>query len=250
MPAAGKGERKLTFEAREFKGSRYRCLLATSLPQPKFVEWMNSLIQPFAEINENSQYAPRGFPHPAEVKLGETSGYLDPDDQRAVTRWWIEVLDGANTPNWDLVATCKIGGRDGLVLVEAKAHETELKDNDNCGAKNKQNRNRISKAIAEASSSLGKGWSLEADNCYQLSNRLAWAWKIASLGKPVVLVYLGFLDAREMPEPFKDGGAWEGKLREYAKGRVPAKAWESRIMVSGTPMIPLIRSADVNVLAS
>jgi crotonobetainyl-CoA:carnitine CoA-transferase CaiB-like acyl-CoA transferase len=32
------------------------------------------------------------------------------------------------------------------------------------------------------------GWSLSVDSHYQICNRFAWAWKIASLGVPVVLI--------------------------------------------------------------
>jgi hypothetical protein len=38
------------------------------------------------------------------------------------------VIISANTPNWDLVSGCQIGNRQGLILVEAKAHEGELAD--------------------------------------------------------------------------------------------------------------------------
>lgn len=31
-----------------------------------------------------------------------------------------------------------------------------------------------------------------------MSNRFAWAWKLATMEVPVVLVYLGFLNATEM----------------------------------------------------
>jgi hypothetical protein len=90
---------------------------------------------------------------------------------------------------------------------------------------------------------------LKADRCYQLSNRFAWASKMASLGVPVVLVYLGFLGAIEMPRPFRDHAVWESCLREYANGCVPKDAWNSKLMVGAMPLLPLIRSAGVNVVA-
>ena len=106
----------------------------------------------------------------------------------------------------------------------------------------------IKEAIAEASQKLGGGWHLSADSHYQLGNRFAWAWKVASLGIPVVLVYLGFLYAQEMSNGFSNHEAWERCLLAYAQGTVPRDVWNStRILVDGTPMIPLTRSADVNV---
>jgi len=250
------GERRISFLAREFRGSRFRCLLATSLPAPKLVTWMNSLVQPFAEVNEQDKHMPAGFSDPDEAKLGETLGFLDTgqvqDKQKAqaLTEWWLAVPERANTPNWDFVSRCKVAGREGLILMEAKAHSGELKPDDSCGAKNQKNLGRISQAIEEASIALGSRWSLSADRCYQLSNRFAWAWKVASLGVPVVLVYLGFLNAVEMPKHFQDRGTWKDCLLKYANSCVPPNAWNSEILIDGTPLIPLIRSADVNVIAA
>jgi hypothetical protein len=244
-------EATVTFRTRDFRGSRYRCLLATSLPRPKFVGWLNSLVQPLAAVTEEDQYMPEGFCRPMEARLGETPGFLTDALREAVTDWWLAVRQNANTPNWDLVSTCSIGGNKGLVLIEAKAHATELNPNDQCGAGNEQNRQRIAQAIEQANIGLGHGWSLTPNRCYQLSNRFAWAWKVASLRVPVVLVYLGFLHAREMDQPFEGHGAWEHSLLRYVEGGVPRGVWISDpIMVSETPLIPLIRSADVNVTAT
>jgi hypothetical protein len=46
----------------------------------------------------------------------------------------------------------------------------------------------------------GLTWALSRDWCYQMSIRFAWAWKLAGLGKPVILIYLGFLAYDEMYE--------------------------------------------------
>lgn len=243
------GERHAKLQEREFRGSRFRCLLATSLPKAKFVKWINSVVRPFAEINERDIYMPEGFCSPEEARLGETSKFLDAGKRRILTDWWLAVRQKANTPNWDLVSTCTVDGRDGLILIEAKAHKGELKRLDRCGAKEPRNRERIRDAVEEASKALGEGWSLTADRHYQLSNRFAWAWKTASLGVPVVLVYLGFLNAVEMPEPFQNHEDWQRSLHEYADRCVPLGVWESRLAIGKTFLIPLIRSTDVNVIA-
>jgi hypothetical protein len=194
---------------------------------------------------------PGGFLQPDEAKLGETKGFLDDERQcETVTRWWLAVRRNANTPNWDLVSTCTIDEHKGLVLLEAKAHEPELHLKDRCGAANKQNRKQIIQAIGEANKALRNGWLLSADRCYQLRYRFAWAWKVASLGRPVVLIYLGFLNAHEMDQPFQNLAAWERSLLEYADGCGTGIAWNSKIMVNGTPLIPLILCADVNVVAT
>ncbi len=89
----------------------------------------------------------------------------------------------------------------GLILAEAKAHYGELGSGGGV-AKNHQNEKRIRDAIAEANHNLNRisyGWNLTADSHYQLCNRFAWGWKVASLGVPVILVYLGFLNVEDMP---------------------------------------------------
>jgi hypothetical protein len=238
---------KICFEEREFKGSRFRCLLLTHQPKPRVVAFLNSLVRPHATVGEDDVFMPEGLCWPEEARLGETPGFLSDKHRILVTDWWLAVPERANTPNWDIVATCKVAGHKGLLMVEAKAHAGELKSNDCCGA-NGKNCERIETAIQQASEALGEGWRLSMDSHYQLSNRFAWAWKVASLGVPVVLVYLGFLNANEMSKPFVGHEAWERCLLAYADGTVPRNLWNScQIRVKDTPVIPLIRSVDVNV---
>jgi hypothetical protein len=231
------GEReKLRFEKREFKGSRFRCLLVTHKPKSQVVEFLNSLVHPFATVDADDRFMPEGFCKPEEASLGQTPGFLNDNQRRTVTEWWLKVPERANTPNWDLVSTCTMDGREGLLLIEAKAHVGELKANDACGATNDDNRQTIRNEIAKVSTALGSGWRLSAESHYQLSSRFAWAWKVASLGVPVVLVYLGFLNADEMNRPFADHQAWERCLLAYAESTVPRDVWNSsRISIDGTP---------------
>jgi hypothetical protein len=60
----------------------------------------------------------------------------------------------------------------------------------------------IHSTIQEAGFALSKQtgftWALSRDWCYQMSNRFAWAWKLAEFGKPVILIYRGFLAYDEM----------------------------------------------------
>lgn len=244
-----KSEReRISLEKREFKGSRFRCLLLTHQQKQTVVAFLNSLVHPFARIGEGDRYMPEGFCKAEEARLGETPGFLTDEQRHVVTDWWLAVPERANTPNWDLVCTCLVEGHRGLVMVEAKAHAGELKPNDCCGATDKDNAQWIRDAIGSANQMLGEGWRLSVDSHYQLSNRFAWAWKVASLGTPVVLVYLGFLNAHEMSKPFKSHEAWEHCLLAYAEGTVPRNAWNSSLIrVNNTHVIPLIRSADVKV---
>ena len=239
---------KICLEKREFNGSRFRCLLATQQPKPRAIAFLNSLVEPLAKVSEADWYMPEGFCKPDEAKLGETPGFLNDEQREVVTGWWLAARQKANPPNWDILSTCTIAQRKGLLMIEAKAHVGELNPNDSCGARNEDNRQRIDSVIGQVNEKLGEGWGLSINLRYQLSNRFAWAWKVTSLGVPVVLVYLGFLNAREMGQPFMSHGAWERCLLAYADGIVPRRVWISDpIKVNDTPLIPLIRSADVNV---
>ncbi len=191
-----------------------------------------------------------------EAKLGEIDGLLPAELREEVTAWWLEVRPSANTPNWDIASTCTVSGKPGLLLVEAKAHATEL----SCAGKTRpatpngwKNHEKIGRAIAEANAALNElraGWALSRDSHYQLSNRYAWAWKLASLGVPVVLVYLGFLNADEMAdrgEPFRMAQAWAQAVQTHSQGIVPDNTWGQDIDVGGVPLWPLIRSTRVDL---
>ncbi len=169
--------------------------------------------------------------------------------------WWLAVRENARTPVWDIAATCTVPGYEqrGVLLVEAKAHCEELSaagkrlDDDT----NQQNHLHIGNAIGQANAGLNcvaPGWHLQRDRHYQLSNRFAWAWKIAQLGVPVVLIYLGFLNSEEMADqgtPFHDARQWNECLLAHAQGMVPEQAWESPLLIDGTPLIPLMRTFDL-----
>ena len=69
-----------------------------------------------------------------------------------------------------------------------------------------------------------------------------------------MLVYLGFLNAKEMVSEeemvskkdtyFIDEDHWKRILKNYAKDVVDNSCWEQRIDVGGTPFLPLIRSCE------
>jgi hypothetical protein len=193
---------------------------------------------------------PGGFSAPAEAKLDEAARLLSSGHRDLVTDWWLAVRTRANTPNWDIAATATIDGRQGLVLVEAKAHAAELKRAGHDVA-NAENLGRIRGAIQEANRALSSSdpeWCLSCDSHYQLATRFAWSWKLASLGIPVVLVYLGFLNAVEMIDqgkPFGTSHEWEAAVRAHAVGVVPDGAWEKPIEVTGTAVHAIIRAVDL-----
>jgi hypothetical protein len=238
----------ITIPKKDLAGSRLRCLMLTSLPRGAIASALSSLVTPHAVVDPNRHHwRPKGFLDPEEAKLGECKEFLTPAIRETLTAWWLVNRRRANTPNWDLVSTCTIDGREGLILIEAKAHDTEAK-REGKGTGDAGNHQQIDAAIHESNNGLLKiapGWSISRDSHYQLSNRFAWAWKVASLGVPVVLVYVGFLDADEMKHrgrPFTSTAHWRTSMLEHGLGLVPASAWESRLDCGGAPMWALLRT--------
>ena len=171
-------------------------------------------------------------------------------------RTWWNPYNG-RTPIWDIASTCRIQDKSGLLLVGAKAHGNELdrsgkpfrEEIASCNAR--KNHRQIDSAITEANADLqsltGWHWQLSRDDHYQLSNRFAWSWKLATLGIPVVLIYLGFLDAEDMAYDgplFRSEREWEHILKDHSRSFVDEKCWRKRINVHGVPLLPLIRVFD------
>jgi hypothetical protein len=140
-----------------------------------------------------------------------------------------------------------------LVLVEAKAYDRELDPRGKSGLGNPDNHVRIGNAIKTANAGLNSvlpGWDLTVDSHYQLANRFAWSWKLTSVGIPVILVYLGFLKAEEMSNrgrPFADHDAWCAYMVQYSQDSVPVACWEQPLDNHGTILLPVMRTAQVNL---
>jgi hypothetical protein len=246
-------DKTISFREREFKGSRLRCLLLTSQAPNEVARFLTSLVAPHAEVISTDQWAPRGLLEPDEAKLGETIGFLSEQDRQTITAWWLAKPGKANTPNWDLVSRCRINDKQGLILIEAKAHEAEF--NADPSVAKSSNRESIEIALGKATNAwkeLLSGFALSAASHYQLSNRFAFAWKVAELGTPVVLIYLGFLNANEMGSSYcllKSYQQWRDCVVKKSAGVVPKEVWGKTFNVDGTPLTILIRSAEVTVEA-
>ena len=254
MTAGDQSSRLNELPVRERRGSRARCLLLTDGPDASVAERLTNLAAPFAVVDPDRHiWLPRGIANPREAKLGEEARLLSAERRETLSAWWLAARAGANTPNWDIASTCTIAGGEGLLLVEAKAHANEL----HAGGKQTgraENDARIAAAISEASNSLNKitsgGWSLSAMTCYQLCNRFAWAWKLTSIGVPVVLVYLGFLNAGEMADqgrPLADAEDWQSSVLGHGRNLVPVSAWSRTMDVAGVPLIATIRSLELSL---
>ena len=242
------------------KGSRIRILKMTHGDRKAVIEKFNPIIKDFATISENDYWMPRGLMDTNEARVEKEIGFLSAEHREQLTNWWLASTENnPNTPNWDFISTGKIKGKEGLILIEAKAHREEFKTDGKDTSKleserSEANHKKIGEAIEEAKNKLNEHsvhghFDISRDKYYQLSNRFAWSWKIASMGIPVVLVYLGFLNASEMGNGqeriFKKHEDWENFFEEDSiNDIVPYKVWGTEININGTPLIPLIRSIE------
>ena len=75
----------------------------------------------------------------------------------------------------------------------------------------------------------------------------AWSWKLASLGIPVVLLYLGFLNAQDMANDgplFRSEAEWTHVLKDHCRDAVDETCWGAWLDFAGVPLIALIRGID------
>lgn len=245
---------------KERRGSKPRCHLLTHGPASDVASRLNALAGAFANVSNSDCWMPLGFENLEEAQLHKAPRLLGSGFGLQLSKWWLApASERAMTPNFDIASTCTIDGKAGLLLVEAKAHDEEL-NKEAAGRRltpdssdnRKASHETIGAAMESARSGLGKAtglsWRISRDSHYQISNRFAWAWKLADLGIPVVLVYLGFLRADEMDDrgkPFKDHAEWDRLVKSHSESLFPPEVWGQRWMISGQPLIPLIRSLNV-----
>ncbi|HPV14642.1 MAG TPA: hypothetical protein PL126_03215 [Candidatus Cloacimonadota bacterium] len=80
------------------------------------------------------------------------------------------------------------------------------------------------------------------DSHYQLSNRIAYTWKLASLGVPTILLYLGFLNdpywISKRKRHFGTDGEWLEEIKRYFKqvGAHPLLDKKKITLPNGMPM--------------
>ncbi len=154
---------------------------------------------------------------PNEINLSESqltvflkSQYNEEISQK-LRIWWLGDSNKGKLPTWDFISTCTINGARGLLLVEAKAHVSELSKSGKYVRKDASqesitNHSKITHAINESNLDIRETYpriNISVDRCYQLSNRIAFSWWLAQHGIPVVLVYLGFLKANDMENKYK-----------------------------------------------
>jgi hypothetical protein len=242
------------------RGSKPRCHALTHGDRASRASRLTALIAPYGEVSSADTCLPNGFTHVGEAQLHRAAELLPDDVRSALASWWLAVpTPRASTPNWDIACTCRIEDSPGLLLIEAKAHHGELQKEE-CGkplldpvsANTLRNHVRIGACLDEANIALavetGHSWALSRDHHYQMSNRFAWAWKLAALGMPIVLVYLGFLSCDDMAKDSTVIGTdaeWEQLVRTHSVAIAPPEVWNRAWQLHGRTFVPLIRTVHV-----
>jgi hypothetical protein len=220
-------------------GSRRDVLLL--LDSDSYVDALNSALAGTGTvISAGDAHRPVGSADDREYELPEfCREYLDGRFERRqieVPAWWIVKRNArVRTPNFDLISTATICGKPGLLLVEAKAHYGEL---ETCGksfksSSNPANHQKIGESIDLANRALNdisSGFKLSRDAYYQISNRVAWGWRLASLGVPVTSLYLGFVQDPYWPsDQFESSEDWLEAARKYLGNVVPVEILNRRL---------------------
>ncbi len=244
---------------KERRGSKPRCHLLTHGSADECAARLTALAAPFAQVSTSDRWMPRGFDDIKEAQLHKATGLLKPGIRAELAAWWLAPMSRrAMTPNFDIASTCTIDDRPGLLLVEAKAHDAELNKEAagrsltaDASDDRRASHETIAAAIRSACYGLSEAtslpWRIVRDSHYQMSNRFAWAWKLAALGVPVVLIYLAFLKAYEMADrgqPFVEPSDWERLVVSHSQCLFPSDVWNRRWTLHGVPFIPLIRSVE------
>lgn len=245
--------------AKERRGSKPRCHLVTHGAPEIVANRLTALVEPFASVGLRDDWMPQGFTNVQECQLHKASRLIDEPLRKQLEEWWLPPASARTmTPNFDIASTCTIAGKRGLVLIEAKAHDEEL-NKEGCGRRitecasedRKKSHETIGKAIEGARDGLAfstsLSWHISRDSHYQMSNRFAWCWKLAHLGVPVVLIYLGFLNAGEMADrgkPFSNAAEWEELVRLHSAPLFATGIWNRTWVINDVPFTPLIRSMN------
>lgn len=247
-----------TLPANAQRGSKPRCHLLTHGTPADIAARLTQLIAPFGTVSPDDNWMPQGLTDTEEAQLHTAHRLLSADKRARLLDWWLAVGDATSrTPNWDIASTCTIIGKPGLLLIEAKAHDEELMKEESGRSPlaapvtfaARRNHARIGACIQDANLALagetGLSWNLSRDWNYQMSNRFTWSWKLTELGYPVILIYLGFLDAAEMSDrgaPFKTHAQWQKLVTSHSTPLFPSAVWNQTWHMHGNLFTPLIKT--------
>jgi hypothetical protein len=227
---------------------------------PNFIGELLRTIGPLsATITDIFAWMPQGTDSPSEARLDEIGPKWIPNVAAwsELQSWWLRYHAGANTPNWDIAVGCSLEQRPGLILVEAKANWPELGIAgkalpQSASQRSRENHEHIGRAIDQARlawQSIDKRVEFSRVSHYQLANRLAFTWKLASFGIPVVLLYLGFTGDEglraDVGPPFADDADWQAAFTAYIRTIFPTDLLDKRVGFSQAPAWVMSRSRPV-----
>lgn len=118
----------LCLKPNQRKGSKPRCHWLTHGTRKQVAKRLTKLTSPWGIVSENDYWMPEGFCDIEEAQLHKATKLLPQEHCDKLDKWWLaEPCEESQTPNFDIASTCTIKGTKGMLLVEAKAHSTELK---------------------------------------------------------------------------------------------------------------------------
>ena len=109
--------------------------------------------------------------------------YLGNDTE---SQWWRSTLKKYASQSWDLISTCTIDGKKGLLLVEAKAKKGEIRIFPR--RKSSYEYTDVNNEFRQFEPYI----NLSTNKCPQLSRHIVHSWAMAKQDLPVVLLYLCF----------------------------------------------------------
>ena len=242
------------------RGSKPRCHFITEGTPKEVAGRLTELIKPWGYVETRDRWMPQGFDQIEEAQLHKADRLIGRANSDIIRDWWFKIVHGQQAgPNFDIASTCTVAVDDerrrGVLLVEAKAHVAELDPGGmhlpaNPSPNELTNRDHIKDAIDAVNSHLTAStqvqWELSRDSHYQMSNRFAAACKLAELGYPVILVYLGFISANEMTGPFSSASEWEQLVKAHSAPLFPERVWNQPHTVSQQPFVLLICSTQID----
>lgn len=254
------GDLLLSLESNQRRGSKPRCHWLTHGKPEEVAARLTAIIEPWGSVSVDDHWMPDGFAITDEAQLHKAPGlFSTPDHCQIIRDWWFKIVRGGRqtAPSIDIASTCTVDGKAGILLIEAKAHDLELIDEEK-GKPLKSdptigeqtNHDHIGGAIANANQPLSDAtrvkWSLSRDSRYQMSNRFATACKLTELGYPVIVLYMGFLNAEDMRfggrTPLASYYEWFTLVTDHSAPLFPKDVWNNVHKVHGQPLIPIIRS--------
>ena len=240
----------------EYRGSQKHLLDLLDRKTERLTDLCEIVSPSPVAIKEGDVFRPSGREDPKESYLPQFCKEFCEGkfDFSPIVDWWVP--SQWRPPTWDLISTCTVNGKYGILLVEAKAHKDEF----DCRGKileptasieSQQNHQQIVECLNEANVALNDicdgEFNLSVDTHYQLANRVAHLWKLATCGIPVVLLYLGFVGDTEIRKTyFQSDKDWQKAMGDYMQGLVPPSFLnQQHDTEGGGTMLMLSRSREI-----